>query len=120
MIKLLDANAILRFLLNDIPEQATAAANVIYEGAFTKEVVIAEVIYVLTGVYKLSRAEATTKTALLLELVDIENPDVIKTALNLFATTKLDFVDCVLIAYNKVLGTAIFSFDKKLNSKLSQ
>ena len=53
MAKLLDANAIMRFLLNDIPEQADKTANVIYDGAFTKEIVIAEVVYVLSGVYNL-------------------------------------------------------------------
>ena len=42
MAKLLDANAIIRFLLNDIPEQADKTANVIYDGAFTKEIVIAK------------------------------------------------------------------------------
>lgn len=32
MAKLLDANAIIRFLLNDIPEQADKTADVIYYG----------------------------------------------------------------------------------------
>ena len=32
MAKLLDANAIIRFLLNDIPEQTDKTANVIYDG----------------------------------------------------------------------------------------
>ena len=37
MAKLLDANAILRFLLNDIPEQANKTAEIIFTGAFTRE-----------------------------------------------------------------------------------
>lgn len=55
MKKLLDANAIIRFLLNDNEEMAVQTENVIKTGAFTKEVVIAEVIYVLCGVYKIER-----------------------------------------------------------------
>ena len=39
---LIDTNVILRFLLNDVPEQARA---VIAAGAFTTMEVIAEVVY---------------------------------------------------------------------------
>lgn len=31
----------------------------------------------------------------------------------------LDFVDCLLIGYNKINGIEIFSFDKKLNKTLN-
>lgn len=55
MNKLIDANVIIRFLLNDIPEQADIASGIIYSGAYTNEVVLAEVIYVLIGVYKIER-----------------------------------------------------------------
>ena len=120
MHKLLDANAILRFLLNDIPEQANATANVIYYGAFTKEAVIAEVVYVLSGVYKYDRNEIVEKILLLLELIEIENKEVVDFALNLFKSRSLDFVDCLLIGYKKVSGIDVFSFDKKLNKMLSE
>lgn len=41
-----------------------------------------------------------------------------KKAKETFADFSLDFVDCLLIAYNKVLDIDVFSFDKKLNIKL--
>ena len=119
MAKLLDANAIIRFLLNDIPEQADKTANVIYDGAFTKEVVIAEVVYVLSGVYNYSRTEISNELLKLLELISIENENVLKESLNLFKESSLDFVDCILISYNKIENIEIFSFDKKLNKRLS-
>lgn len=118
MDKLLDANAILRFLLNDIPEQAQQTSLAIYGGAFTIEAVLAEVIYVLDGVYKRNRNDISKYLSDLLELISIENKDVVKHSLNLFAETSLDFVDCLLISYNHINGTEIFSFDKKLNRKL--
>lgn len=118
MQKLLDANAIIRFLINDIPEQAYLTAQEIYKGAFTKEVVIAEVVYILEVVYKLSRTTISTKILQILELVEIENFAVINNSFKLFAETKLDFVDCLLISYNNIDGIEIFSFDKKLNNKL--
>ena len=116
---LIDTNVILRYLLNDIPEQADKTANVIYDGAFTKEIVIAEVVYVLSGVYNYSRTEISNELLKLLELVSIEKENVLKESLNLFKETSLDFVDCILISYNKIENIEIFSFDKKLNKKLS-
>ena len=47
-----------------------------------------------------------------------EKENVVKESLNLFKETSLDFVDCILIAYNKIESIEIFSFDKKLNKKL--
>lgn len=41
-----------------------------------------------------------------------------KTALMLFGSTSLDFVDTILIARNRVLGEKVFSFDSKLNKLL--
>ena len=118
MKKLLDANAILRFLLNDNEEMAKKTEDVIKKGAFTKEVVVAEVVYVLCGVYKIERACVSSKIVELLQFIDIENPEFLKKAMEIFADFSLDFVDCLLIAYNKVLDIDVFSFDKKLNKKL--
>ncbi|MFA6937825.1 MAG: PIN domain-containing protein [Treponema sp.] len=118
MAKLIDANVIIRFLLNDIPEQTKIASDIIYDGAFTIEAVIAEVVYVLKGVYNLSKKEISEKILELLELVDIEHIDVMKKTFKLFTESSLDFVDCLLISYNKVLSVDVFSFDKKLNNKL--
>ena len=46
-MKLIDTNAILRFLLNDIKEQHDQARDIIKAGAFTTPEVLAEVAYVL-------------------------------------------------------------------------
>ena len=56
MFKHLDANAFLRYLLNDIEAQAEAARAVIDSGAaiLTNEV-LAEIVYVLDKVYGLTR-----------------------------------------------------------------
>lgn len=40
--------------------------------------------------------------------------------MKIFEESSLDFVDCILIAYNKVENIEIFSFDKKLNNKLKK
>ena len=120
MKKLLDANAILRFLLNDNEEMAKQTETVIKNGALTKEVVIAAVIYVLCGVYKIERPLVSSKIIELLKFIEIENPEVLNNAMKTFSEFSLDFVDCLLIAYNQVLDIDVFSFDKKLNNKLNK
>ena len=49
-----------------------------------------------------------------LELVDCQEMDALKIALNTYAAYKLDFVDCVLYGYHAVKGVEIATFDKKL------
>ncbi len=57
-MKLLDANMILRFLLNDNPEMSIKAKEIIENEivSVTTEV-IAEVVYVLNSFYKFERIE---------------------------------------------------------------
>ena len=57
MKKLIDANVILRYLLRDHPQMSEEAKKVIEEGAFTLPEVLAEVVYVLKGVYQVERTE---------------------------------------------------------------
>ena len=47
---ILDANAILRYLLRDVPEMSEEAREAIMAGASTTAEVLAEVVYVLAGV----------------------------------------------------------------------
>ncbi|KAA6299836.1 MAG: hypothetical protein EZS26_004027 [Candidatus Ordinivivax streblomastigis] len=35
-----------------------------------------------------------------------------------YAATNLDFVDCLLIGYEKIKNYSVFSFDKALNKRL--
>lgn len=118
MRKLIDANVILRYLLKDHPLMSEEARQVIEDGAFTLPEVISEVIYVLKGVYKISRNEIGETLIDFLDEVFVENQEAVYEALVLFSETSLDFVDCVLIARHKILGDEIISFDKKLNKIL--
>ncbi len=115
---LIDANVILRYLLCDHEEMAKKARQVIIGGAYTTTEVLAEVVYVLYGVY---HAERDTIRAWLTDFIDeimMDNKPAILFALRVFAETKLDFVDCVLIGYHRFLGTQIYTFDQKLNRML--
>ena len=48
----------------------------------------------------------------------IEEPHVVSHAVKVFATTKLDVIDCILVGYSKIKGYSVFSFDKALKKLL--
>ena len=118
MTKLLEANAILRYLLNDVEAQAQIVEEAVNNGAFTIGEVVAEVVYVLNGVYEVSRPEIATTLKIFLTEIDIAEKPVINYALSLFGDSSLDYIDCVLIARHMILKQEILTFDKKINNRL--
>lgn len=120
-MKLLDANMILRYLLNDNEDMANEVEAIISESSVNVTIeVVAEVVYVLKGVYSIERN--TIKNSLLVFLSEVQSNDmeVLKTGLQVYAEENIDFVDCILYAYNKVNGYEIKTFDKKLNHLLKR
>ena len=117
---LVDANVILRYLLNDIPEQAESASSVIRSGAFTLPEIVAEVIYVLVKLYNVPREEIKDIVSPVFDEIQIENKDVVVKALATYSETKFDFVDSLLLSRKSLLGDEIFTFDKKLASRLKE
>ena len=110
-----DANMILRYFLGDNEEMKERAKQYLIAGDvwITLEVA-AEVVYVLKGVYHLDRQEISEKLMQFLALVECRENIVLRHALHTYAVQNLDFVDCILYAYNKVKGVEIATFDKKL------
>ena len=117
---LLDANAILRYLLDDDAEMAAHTRSALSYGAFLLPEVLAEVVYVLSGVYAVPRKELAEKTIPFLSEIQSAQHDVLQRALEHFGATTLDFVDCLLLAYHEICGDSVVSFDKKLNKHLCQ
>ena len=117
---LIDANVILRYLLNDVEEMSKKSAEIINAGAFTLPEVIAEVIYVLKSVYKVERGEIAAAILQIFNEIEVANKKILIEAVKIFAESSLDFVDCILIAYNKVENVEIFTFDKKLYNRLKK
>jgi predicted nucleic-acid-binding protein len=118
---LLDANAILRYFLNDEQDRHDKAKEVISNNeCAVRYEVFAEVVYVLKKFYNKTRREIAEKATELgrVETIKIQYPSVMATALRLYAETDLDFVDCILVAFNHVNGYSVFTFDKKMNALL--
>ena len=110
-----DANMILRYLLNDNVEMSETAEKYINTERVNVTIeVIAEVVYVLKGVYKLERKDITHTLKDFLNLVDSQEKDVLNLALDTYLNHNLDFIDSVLFSYNKNKNLEIATFDKKL------
>jgi predicted nucleic-acid-binding protein len=114
---IVDANIILRYILNDHEELSAKAAEIIENNEVTLTIEVAcEVVFVLQKVYQVERVEIQAILSELLQegLVCLEKPELLLKALDCYAETSFDFVDCLLWAYHKVDQAMIFTFDQKL------
>ena len=118
-----DTNAILRGILQDNETMAEEVKRKLLSGenCLIPVEVVAEIVFVLSKVYALKR-EIITKT--LTDIADVKNvyiaqKPVVIHALQVYATTTFDFVDCLLVGHAKKNGHSIFTFDKKLQKYLA-
>lgn len=112
---MLDANMILRYLLNDNEQMASEAEAIIKKGDVLVGIeIIAEAVYVLKGVYSVNRKEIAESMRGFLGEVRAAEMEVLELGIETYAESSLDFPDCILYAYNRVKGYEIKTFDKKL------
>ena len=120
-ILILDANVILRLILNDNKEMVEKSKNAIKtHKIFIKNEILAEVIYVLQKVYKVAKLEIcdTLLNFIAIDEVEAESKEFLNCALTAFKNNNVDFVDCLLYTYNKIAGSEVLTFDKALNALL--
>ncbi|MCW0484749.1 PIN domain-containing protein [Gaoshiqia sediminis] len=116
--EIIDANFILRYLLQDQEQHFVQSKEVLENHeVFIPFEVCAEVVYVLEKVYQAPRTKIHQALDLLMAYPNVATIDkpVIRTALEVYRDRKIDFVDCMLIAYHRENGAVIHSFDKKIN-----
>jgi predicted nucleic-acid-binding protein len=112
-----DANTMIRCIIGDDEDkikelqEIQASQKILY----TSEV-IAEVVYVLTKVYNVSREKSSEAIKKFLQSRNIvcREEDIILKALQLYNDNRLDFVDNILLSYHALKGISIYSYDKKL------
>lgn len=120
MAKLLDTNLIIRFLINDFPQQANAVEKLLkntHEVLILPDVVVVEIIYVLQSNYKFSKEEAVDKVyAFIQTSAIICNRALIFNTLVTYLNHSISFVDAYLAAYSEIEKLeGIYSFDKGLD-----
>ena len=118
-----DTNAILRYILQDNPAMvAEVKQQLSSKDCFIPVEVVAEMVYVLSKVYNVER-DVIAKT--ITDITHVSNikvaqKNVVIHALSVYAHTTLDFVDCLLIGYEKEEKYTVFTFDKKLRIFLNE
>lgn len=125
----IDTNAILRYLTNDLPDQANRVEKRLHEvqqgdlQLIVMPVVIVEVVYHLTHWYRLDRSNTAVIVRRFLSEsgVVVQDEKIISKALELFAETTTDLVDLFLWGSAKSNKAKVLSFDQdfdKLSPKL--
>ena len=113
----LDTNVILRFMLNDIPEQTQRATKIIgKDKVYVTDVIIVEVIYVLEKVIELSRHDITRLVRDFLGFASVvHNPYFLLDAINFYEHhASLSIVDCYAAAEAEAYHNKLVTFDKRL------
>ncbi len=120
-MNIVDANLILRYLLQDAVQFVDQASEKIENHPiFIPNEIIAEVVYVLEKVYKVERSLIFDSLRNLLGYNNISTHDksILIEALKVYSESKIDFVDSLLFAYSKIGKHTVFTLDKKLNQML--
>ncbi len=116
---LLDINVILRFLIGDNPPQATRAVLLMEKVERAQELieisegVLTEAVWTLEKFYKVPRPEIAQKLIAILSFkgVRMVSRETLILALQYFADSRADFVDCLLSAVSKLRKVPIYTFD---------
>ena len=113
---ILDANYILRYLIDDNHAMYLKSKETIESNAcFVLNEVVAEVIYVLKGVYQTPREKIAQALIDFIEMENLsmhESKEILISALKLYKSKNIDFVDCYLCALKE--RYTVTTFDKKL------
>jgi len=118
----IDTNILLRYLRNDLPEQADAVEALLKRAAAgnaslaTNVMVIAELVWTCESFYKLSKQQIRDKVLMILNTpgLQVENHDLLVQATLLYADQNIDFID----AYNGCWAKSqeiplVFTFDQR-------
>ena len=119
----IDANIVLRYLLNDHPEISPKAKEIIDQNIVEVPIeVLCEVVFVLKGHYGIDRLSISTRLKYFFDQTHciLPNRDAILQGLDFYGQRSLDFVDCILAGYAGVDKDIIFTFDEKLQILISE
>ncbi|MEA3452227.1 MAG: PIN domain-containing protein [Bacteroidota bacterium] len=117
-MQLVDANIVLRFILNDNEILTKKAIDIIGQNSlFCPFEVVAEIVYVLEKVYEIPRSEIEKSLITFFNCQNVSTNDIkiLEQALALYSEKNIDFIDSLLCAHSIINEDIIHSFDKKIN-----
>ena len=122
---LIDTNVILRFLLNDVAEQAEKARKLFeaveagVEKVYLTDLVLSECIWVLEKFYEVPRKEIkeAIKSVIMFQGVNTQSSkSLLLEALDLWEGKQVDWTDALLSVFCQREERAIISFDKDFDT----
>ena len=118
----IDTNVLVRYLTRDDPNQYRAAKTFLESSCtqedpgYVGEIVLCEVVWVLTGAYDATQSEVVDVIDQLLRTrqLQIGHRDSVREALEAYRHGDADFADCLLGALNEAAGCReTVTFDRK-------
>jgi predicted nucleic-acid-binding protein len=108
----IDTNVIVRYIVQDDPEQAKAATKLIEQvcsadnPGFLNHIVLCEIVWVLKRSYKQSKADICQiiEQIMKTDRIVVEDIQLVWRALEIFKASKADFSDCLLAQRNLQVG----------------
>ncbi len=113
----LDTIVVLRYFLNDIPEQSTRSKAAIIDSAtYVTDVVLTEIVFVLERVVEMERSDIVRLVKAFLSLPNlIYNDYFLDQTIDLYGARKsLSFVDCYAATEARMYNNSLVTFDKQL------
>jgi predicted nucleic-acid-binding protein len=118
----IDTNLLVRYLTDDEPQKAKAVDALLNSAGkgeikiLIPSIVIAELVWVLESFYQMIADDITGLVDAILNTpgVDTQDKSVIKGALKLYRSKKMDLIDAWIIEFAKLKGVKkIYTFDKR-------
>jgi predicted nucleic-acid-binding protein len=122
-----DTNLFLRYLTNDVPDQADSVERVLQMAAenqitlVVNGLVIAEIVWTLESFYRLTRVSIAEKVRAILNTpgIEVSDPDLVLQAIADYTDKKVDFIDAYNGAWLLAQGMSVaLTFDQKHFSRL--
>ena len=117
----IDANVILRYLLDDHAELSPQAKKLINDNDVEVPTeVLSEVVFVLLRTYGVARKDIANTLLDFFRNTNCTLPhrESIIRGIEYFGEKDLDFVDCILAGYHEAENIAVHTFDAKLKKLL--
>jgi predicted nucleic-acid-binding protein len=117
-MRAVDTNVVVRLLVRDDPQQASAAERFIASGAWVSHLVLAEAAWVLDAVYERSAEQIATAIDMLRNHrnLTLQDSDVVANALEHYRSRPaIGFSDCLVVEIARKAGyLPVGTFDRDL------
>lgn len=125
----IDTNLFLRYLTNDVPEQADVVEELLRKAAagelilITNNLLVAELVWTLDSFYKLEREDIQDKVAAIMNTPGLEvmDSELLIQALRGYVEKNVDFIDAYNVAWMLLHGVKdVYTFDRKHFNRFEQ